>query len=49
MRSAGIEAATPAIERPQTYTLDSTAIGIGKYLKSAVGCKTFTGKYFPKI
>ena len=29
MPSAGFEPATPAIERPLSYALDGTAIGIG--------------------
>jgi hypothetical protein len=30
MPSAGFEHTIPAIERPQVYTLDRTATGIGK-------------------
>ena len=33
MPSAGLETAIPAIERPQTYTLDSTATGTGNILR----------------
>jgi hypothetical protein len=29
---AGFETAVPAIERPQTYALDRTATGIGKFM-----------------
>jgi len=31
MTSAGFEPAIPAIERPQIYALDRTAIGIGNF------------------
>jgi hypothetical protein len=33
MPSAGFEPAIPAIDRPQTYTLDCTATGIGNILR----------------
>jgi len=33
MPSAGLEPAIPAIERPQTYTSDRTATGIGNILR----------------
>ena len=35
MPPAGFEPAIPAVERLQTHALDSTAIGIGKYLANA--------------
>ena len=36
MPSAGFETAIPAVERPQTYALDRTAIEIGKYHTGAI-------------
>jgi hypothetical protein len=49
MPSAGLEPATPATRRPQTYALDRAVTGIGKLAVDACNICWDTSKYTVKF